>query len=109
MSWAQIPVFGGALKIKSRRELRTAERMREVWVLDLGLAVISFWDKATIEKYAPAPFVGQIATREITEREAQVWQDEQRATSHRAPPLQDIVDDLRAASEQAAERASEPD
>jgi len=44
MSWLQIPFRRGVLKIKPRWQMRTAEREREVWVMDLGLVLVSYWD-----------------------------------------------------------------
>jgi hypothetical protein len=43
MSWISIRTRGGVLKIKPRWQMRTAERNREVRVIDLGIVVIAWW------------------------------------------------------------------
>lgn len=50
MSWVTIPVLGGYLKIKPRRQLRFAETNGNVPLLDLGIVCISYWSRAVIER-----------------------------------------------------------
>ncbi|MGV8855663.1 MAG: hypothetical protein ACOH2L_13560 [Devosia sp.] len=51
MSWISIKTSGGRLKIKPRWQLRWAERMHRVRVIDLGLLVISWWSRDDLDKY----------------------------------------------------------
>lgn len=51
MSWARIRLVGGVLKIKPRWHMRTAERLRRVPVLDLGVIIISWWSADALGRY----------------------------------------------------------
>lgn len=51
MSWLRIPVGGGVLKIKPRRQMRWAERQRKVRVWDLGVVVFAWWTRSDLSKY----------------------------------------------------------
>jgi len=43
MSWISFRTRGGVLKIKPRWQMRSAERNRQVRVIDLGIVVIAWW------------------------------------------------------------------
>lgn len=50
MSWMTIPLFGGQLKIKPKRQLRYAETKGDVPLVSLGFVCISFWSRKIIER-----------------------------------------------------------
>jgi hypothetical protein len=52
----RIPLPGGTLKMKVRRELRSRERERQVPVLKLGSLYFTWWqNKRRSRKTAPSP------------------------------------------------------
>ncbi|MBS3848621.1 hypothetical protein PSC71_14005 [Devosia sp. J2-20] len=51
MAWMSFRTRGGVLKIKPRWQMRWAERTRQVWVLDLGVVVISWWSVQDLERF----------------------------------------------------------
>lgn len=51
MSWLSIKTGHGIIKIKPRWQMRWAEKMRKVKVLDLGILLISWWSDDDVKNY----------------------------------------------------------
>jgi hypothetical protein len=51
MSFINVPIGGGRLKVKMMRDMRRPEREREVWVLNLGFVIVTWWSGESIERY----------------------------------------------------------
>lgn len=52
MAWLYIKLPHGTLKIKPRAQLRTVEQTHQVPVLDLGIVVITWWNRAQLRRDA---------------------------------------------------------
>ncbi|WP_160297819.1 hypothetical protein [Devosia chinhatensis] len=51
MSWLTFKTRRGVLKIKPRWQMRTAERNRQVRVIDLGLFLITWWSHEDLRRH----------------------------------------------------------
>lgn len=50
MSWITIKTKRGVWKLKPRWQMRWAEQVRRVRVIDLGLVVVTWWSHEDVQK-----------------------------------------------------------